>query len=70
MCILFRTHGGALHDRENNSIVTAPVLMWVKALDMLLDRLIMCGTDFSQIVAISGTAQVITSIISHTVHND
>ncbi|GLV44319.1 uncharacterized protein CBL_12385 [Carabus blaptoides fortunei] len=53
----FRTHGGALHDRENNNIVTAPVLMWVKALDMLLDRLIMCGTDFSQIVAISGTAQ-------------
>lgn len=32
--------------------------MWVKALDMLLDKLRVCGVDFSKVVALSGTAQV------------
>lgn len=36
----------------------APVLMWVKAFDILMDRLTVDGADFGQIAAISGSAQV------------
>ncbi|XP_016840700.1 xylulose kinase-like isoform X2 [Nasonia vitripennis] len=31
--------------------------MWVKALDMILDRLRVCGVDFSKVAAVSGSAQ-------------
>ena len=43
---------------EDGRTVTAPVLMWVKALDILLDRLKIAGVDFSKVAALSGTAQV------------
>jgi len=32
--------------------------MWVKALDMILDKLRVVGVDFSKVAALSGTAQV------------
>lgn len=32
-------------------------VMWVKALDMVLDRLVVQGADFSNVVAVSGSAQ-------------
>jgi xylulokinase len=32
--------------------------MWVKALDILLDRLKIVGVDFSKVASLSGTAQV------------
>lgn len=32
--------------------------MWVKALDMLLERLKLEGLDFSTVTAVSGAAQV------------
>ncbi|XP_054281168.1 xylulose kinase-like [Macrosteles quadrilineatus] len=51
----FRTHSGVV--RQDKKTVTAPVLMWVKALDLLLDQLKVCGADFSQIAALSGSAQ-------------
>lgn len=51
----FRTHSGVV--RVDKNTVTAPVLMWVKALDMLLDQLRVCGADFSKVAALSGTAQ-------------
>lgn len=38
--------------------MVVPSLMWVKALDMILDKLRVCGVDFSKVVAISGSAQV------------
>ncbi|KAF5295975.1 hypothetical protein FQA39_LY12747 [Lamprigera yunnana] len=53
----FRTHSGVIHDKSNPRVVTAPTLMWVKALDILMDRLTVCGVDYSKIVAISGAAQ-------------
>ncbi|KAB0790713.1 hypothetical protein PPYR_14841 [Photinus pyralis] len=53
----FRTHGGIIQDKEYPGLVTAPTLMWVKAVDMLMDRLTVCGVDYSKIVAISGAAQ-------------
>jgi len=37
--------------------------MWVKALDMILDKLRVCGVDFSKVAAISGCAQVTSTII-------
>ncbi|XP_075231647.1 xylulose kinase-like [Lycorma delicatula] len=51
----FRTHSGVV--RADKKTVTAPVLMWVKALDLLLDKLRVCGADFSKVAALSGTAQ-------------
>lgn len=51
----FRTHSGVV--KLDKKTVTAPVLMWVKALDLLLDQLKVCGADFSQIAALSGSAQ-------------
>lgn len=53
----FRTQGGAVIDKMNPKYITAPTIMWVKALDMLMDRLTVAGVDFSKIAAISGSAQ-------------
>ncbi|XP_044761174.1 xylulose kinase-like isoform X2 [Coccinella septempunctata] len=41
----------------NPGQATARTVMWVKALDLLMDKLIVASVDFSKIVAISGTAQ-------------
>lgn len=56
-----RTHSGVV--RVDKNTVTAPVLMWVKALDMLLDQLRVCGADFNKVAALSGTAQVTESVL-------
>uniref|UniRef100_A0A2H8TTC8 Xylulose kinase n=1 Tax=Melanaphis sacchari TaxID=742174 RepID=A0A2H8TTC8_9HEMI len=55
----FRTHGGVIKgkDRQHRE-VTAPTVMWVKALDVLLDRLQVCGADLSTVAAVSGSGQV------------
>ncbi|XP_003368402.1 xylulose kinase, partial [Trichinella spiralis] len=50
----FKTVGGVHRASET---VTAPVLMWIKALDNLLHRLKLNGIEFSSIKAISGAAQ-------------
>nr|CAD7421594.1 unnamed protein product [Timema poppensis] len=52
----FRTHGGVVTTEDGHTI-TAPTLLWVKALDLLLDRLKLAGADYTNIAAISGTAQ-------------
>ncbi|KAG7213110.1 hypothetical protein KM043_002433 [Ampulex compressa] len=53
----FRTYGGVIQKKEEPHVVVAPTLMWVKALDMILDKLRVCGVDFSKVVSISGCAQ-------------
>lgn len=53
-----RTHGGVNQKKDAPDVASAPCLMWVKALDMLLDKLRVCGVDFSKVRAISGCAQV------------
>ncbi|KRY79981.1 Xylulose kinase [Trichinella pseudospiralis] len=50
----FNTVGGVHRAGET---VTAPVLMWIKALDNVLYRLKLNGIEFSSIKAISGAAQ-------------
>ncbi|MCL4124730.1 UNVERIFIED_CONTAM: hypothetical protein GTU68_050016 [Idotea baltica] len=52
----YRTYGG-VNMKEDGLTVTAPTIMWIKALDMLMDKLRVAGTDFSAITAISGTGQ-------------
>ncbi|VEN36043.1 unnamed protein product [Callosobruchus maculatus] len=53
----FRTTGGAIIDKADNRNVTVPTIMWVKALDMLMDKLMLEGVDFAKIAAVSGSAQ-------------
>lgn len=53
----FRTQGGAV--KGEKGVVTSPVLLWIKALDLLLDQMQLGGVSFSDIKAISGTAQVL-----------
>lgn len=53
----FRTYGGVIQKKELPNVVQAPCLMWVKALDMLLDKLRVCGIDFARVKGISGCAQ-------------
>lgn len=38
--------------------------MWVKAIDIVLDRLVMQGADLGTVKAIGGSAQVHTGLIS------
>ncbi|XP_028288752.1 xylulose kinase isoform X2 [Parambassis ranga] len=52
----FRTQGG-VHIQEDKLTVTSPVLMWVKALDLLLDKMKRAGFDFSRVRALSGSGQ-------------
>ncbi|XP_026218063.1 xylulose kinase [Anabas testudineus] len=52
----FRTQGG-VHIHSDRLTVTSPVLMWVKALDLLLDKMKRAGFDFSRVRALSGSGQ-------------
>lgn len=55
----FRTHGGVIKGKDKqHREVTVPTVMWVKALDVLLDRLQVCGADLSTVAAVSGSGQV------------
>jgi xylulokinase len=52
----FGTHGGA-HRGEDGLSVTAPPAMWVKALDLALERLRDAGFAFGRVAAVSGSGQ-------------
>ncbi|KAE8279611.1 Xylulose kinase [Larimichthys crocea] len=52
----FRTQGG-VHIHADRLTVTSPVLMWVKALDLLLDKMKGAGFEFSRVRALSGSGQ-------------
>lgn len=51
----YRTHGGVL---VSGNRVTSPTIMWVKALDMVMEKIRISGIDFGQIAALSGCGQV------------
>ena len=55
MIIKLRTYGGV---QTSGNKVTAPTIMWVKALDMLLDKLRVAGVEFANVAAVSGAGQV------------
>ena len=50
----YRTAGGV---HASGRVVTAPTIMWVKALDMLLDKLRVAGVDFGQVAGVAGAGQ-------------
>ncbi|XP_048477632.1 xylulose kinase [Plutella xylostella] len=52
----FRTSGGVLRGEQRGEVL-APPLLWVKSLDMVMDRLIVAGADFSAVTALSGAGQ-------------
>ncbi|XP_072929379.1 xylulose kinase [Epargyreus clarus] len=52
----FRTSGGVVRGEQRGEVM-APPLLWVKALDMVMDRLVVAGVDFSMVEALSGAAQ-------------
>uniref|UniRef100_H0V2W1 Xylulose kinase n=1 Tax=Cavia porcellus TaxID=10141 RepID=H0V2W1_CAVPO len=52
----FGTQGG-MHVHEDGLTVTSPVLMWVQALDIILEKMKASGFDFSQVLALSGAGQ-------------
>ncbi|XP_051910885.1 xylulose kinase isoform X2 [Hippocampus zosterae] len=52
----FGTEGG-VHVGADGLTVTSPALMWVKALDLLLERMREAGFDFSRVRALSGSGQ-------------
>nr|XP_018668028.1 xylulose kinase-like [Ciona intestinalis] len=52
----YKTKGG-VHIHEDQLTVTAPTEMWVKALDLVLEKLQKQDFDFSTVAAISGTGQ-------------
>uniref|UniRef100_A0A3P8WQ10 Xylulose kinase n=1 Tax=Cynoglossus semilaevis TaxID=244447 RepID=A0A3P8WQ10_CYNSE len=51
-----RTQGG-VHLHEDRLTVTSPVLMWVKALDLLMDKMKRKGFNFSMVRSLSGSGQ-------------
>ncbi|MEQ2198564.1 hypothetical protein XENOCAPTIV_014693 [Xenoophorus captivus] len=46
-----------VHIHADKLTVTSPVLMWVKALDLLLDKMKRASFTFSQVKALSGSGQ-------------
>ncbi|CAL8294596.1 unnamed protein product [Lota lota] len=52
----FRTQGG-VHIHADRLTVTSPVLMWIQALDLLLEKMKNAGFDFSLVKALSGSGQ-------------
>ncbi|XP_036189074.1 xylulose kinase isoform X2 [Myotis myotis] len=52
----FGTQGG-VHVHQDGLTVTSPVLMWVQALDILLEKMRASGFDFSRVLALSGAGQ-------------
>ncbi|XP_059182925.1 xylulose kinase [Centropristis striata] len=61
----FRTQGG-VHIHTDRLTVTSPVLMWVKALDLLLDKMKGAGLDLSRVRALSGSGQQHGSVFWRT----
>lgn len=52
----FQTNGGVRVGDRTNEFYCNPV-MWVKAVDTVLDRMILQGANFTSVLAISGSAQ-------------
>lgn len=52
----FKTQDG-VHKQEDSLTVTAPTLLWVKAFDLVLQRLKEKGLEFGSVACVSGTGQ-------------
>lgn len=56
-CFSVRTKGG-VHYHENKLEVTVPSALFIKALDVILQRMVARGFPFGKVVALSGGSQV------------
>ena len=52
----YKTKGG-VHIHDDNMTVTAPTIMWVEALDLLLNKMKTASFPFSKVAALSGDGQ-------------
>lgn len=60
----YRTRGGVhAHAQQSSGVVTAPVLMWVEALQRVFEKMKRADFPFHRVVSISGAAQVKTESI-------
>ncbi|GFP84108.1 xylulose kinase [Phtheirospermum japonicum] len=53
----YKTKGGVYRDPCVNGRIVSPTIMWVEALDLLLQRLNKSGLEFGKIAAVSGSGQ-------------
>ncbi|XP_050213532.1 xylulose kinase 2 [Mercurialis annua] len=53
----YNTKDGVFRDASDNGKIVSPTLMWVEALDIVLQRLSNSGFDFGKVVALSGSGQ-------------
>ncbi|KAK1316656.1 hypothetical protein QJS10_CPA05g01647 [Acorus calamus] len=53
----YGTKDGVYRDPSGNGRIVSPTLMWVEALDLILDKLTKSKLDFGKIVAVSGSGQ-------------
>ncbi|KAJ7408201.1 Xylulose kinase [Willisornis vidua] len=65
----FKTQGG-VYIHSDRLTVTSPVLMWVKALDMILEKMKSSGFNFSQVRALSGAGQGCFSVSNSPIWMD
>ncbi|EEF52198.1 xylulose kinase 2 [Ricinus communis] len=53
----YETKDGVYRDTSDNGKIVSPTLMWVEALDLVLQRLKKSGFEFGKVVALSGSGQ-------------
>ncbi|PIA40919.1 hypothetical protein AQUCO_02300002v1 [Aquilegia coerulea] len=53
----YKTKDGVYRDASVNGRIVSPTLMWVEALDLVLDKLKNSKFDFKRVVAVSGSGQ-------------
>ncbi|XP_024174458.1 xylulose kinase 2 isoform X1 [Rosa chinensis] len=58
----YKTKDGVYRDASIDGRVVSPTLMWVEALDLVLDKLLKSHLDFGKITAVSGSGQQHSSV--------
>lgn len=53
----YKTKDGVYRDPKENGRIVSPTLMWIEALDLILEKFIQSKLDFGKIVAVSGSGQ-------------
>nr|XP_011464775.1 PREDICTED: xylulose kinase-like isoform X2 [Fragaria vesca subsp. vesca] len=53
----YNTKDGVYRDPSVNGRIVSPTLMWIEALDLVLDRLLKSNLNFGKIAAVSGSGQ-------------
>lgn len=53
----FKTKDGVFRDPSDDGRIVSPTIMWVEALDLMLQKLAKSGLDFGKIAAVSGSGQ-------------